>query len=108
MSETELRSELGIKFDEWLETQDGKDCVDSFDVDQMHFGVGGKKVNERVMTALLEKAFLAGARANEQVYDELADKLTAVLYFDNDEDRSQFMTAAIEAMPNAVAKKIND
>jgi len=53
------KSELAIKRDEWFESEEGKKCADPYTL----YGSGK---NEKYLFNRLERAFLAGAKANTQ------------------------------------------
>lgn len=63
-----LKSELAIKFDEWLKTEDGLHASETHDL-----LITSKY--EQLMDKKLQAAFLAGAIANEEVGAEIEDKL---------------------------------
>jgi hypothetical protein len=72
MSKKYMRSELAIKRDEWLESDEGKSCCDHNNVCSFVGGAGYLKNR-------IETAFLAGAKAGTEtqqvVCDELASKI---------------------------------
>lgn len=64
------KSELAVKRDEWFESSEGKRCLN----------LATLRVNIRVNSTSflknrLEAAFLAGAKANHEVEEEIAEKL---------------------------------
>jgi len=62
-----MKSELAIKRDEWFESDEGKRCCDPTEL-----GLPSRKY----LRNRLERAFLAGAEANEAVKDDLCHKLS--------------------------------
>ncbi len=62
-----MKSELAIKRDEWFESKEGKRCCDPD---------GLILPDPQYLRNRLERAFLAGAKANEAVKDDLCRKLT--------------------------------
>lgn len=63
-----MKSELAIKRDEWLYGEEGSKCCDSATLPP------GEK-GRRYQRNRLERAFLAGAIANEEVKKEFGDKV---------------------------------
>lgn len=63
MHDKNLRSELAVKCDEWLESDEGKKCRSV-----KGFGII-KHADENFLRNRLEAAFLAGAIAGEEITD---------------------------------------
>lgn len=68
MPNEDLRSELAIKRDEWLESEEGKSCLDAS-------GLLLTSKYEQYFRNRIEAAFLAGAKANTEVQQEICDKM---------------------------------
>jgi len=67
MTNKDMRSELAIKRDEWLESKEGKSCC----CFETLMGIAG---GEGYLKNRIEAAFLAGAKANEAVKEEICKK----------------------------------
>jgi len=63
------KSELAIKRDEWFDSDEGKGCMDAKSLE-----LRSEKYRYFIKNRL-ERAFLAGAQANEEVRQEICDKL---------------------------------
>ena len=73
MTGKDLRSELAIKRDEWLASDEGKMCADIHSLRRnRHYANSAIYLRNRI-----ETAFLAGAKANEEVRQEVCDKIAA-------------------------------
>lgn len=63
-----MKSELAIKRDEWFASEEGERCLDVKNL-ALHAS------HQKYLKHRLEAAFLAGAEANEQVHQDLADQV---------------------------------
>lgn len=69
---TQLKSELAIKRDEWFESEEGKKCCDNTTLPTGK--TGGRYLKHRI-----ESAFLAGAIANNEMHEELINKVITAI-----------------------------
>lgn len=65
---TDNRSELAIERDHWFASEEGKKCMGTT-------GLGLHPKNLKYLRNRLERAFLAGAAANEKTKQIICDKL---------------------------------
>ncbi len=64
---SEEKSELGDKYITWLESTEGKECRNLTRILNYELGT---------LTDRLERAFLAGANATNEIAEELASRIT--------------------------------
>jgi hypothetical protein len=72
MPTKDMRSELAIKRDEWLESEEGIDCLDAL-------GLILTSKYSQLLRIKIEAAFLAGAKADAEVQQEICDKLAGMV-----------------------------
>ena len=67
-----MRSELAIKRDEWFDSNEGKSCME---IDKLALHSSHRKY----LKNRLEAAFLAGAKADAEVQQEICDKIASMV-----------------------------
>ena len=65
-----MKSELAIKRDEWFGSEEGRKCCDAATL--------GHIQPERFLRNRLERAFLAGAKADAEVQQEFCDRIDKI------------------------------
>lgn len=66
--ENDMRSELAIKRDEWFKSDEGIGCLEVKKLALHH-------AHQKYLKNRLERAFLAGAIANEEIVQEFCQKV---------------------------------